>query len=113
MKIRNINGTSDNDCSCGSWIAHWEKFSGQKAPEFCPEESCVNTELVGAHVQKGGGNTDQKWYIYPLCQAHNKQQTGDLEVSGAYVLVLASKAETCDKMENRMTARLKKLLDEK
>ena len=51
---------------------------------------------MGAHVQKGGTSTDQKWYIYPLCKAHN-QQTGELEVSDSYRLVSANKSETCGK----------------
>lgn len=112
MKIRNINGTSDNDCSCGSWIAHWEKFSGQKEPIMCPVATCRKTGMVGAHVQKGGGSTDQKWYIYPLCQAHNKH-VGELEVSDAYQLVSANKAETCNKMESKLAERLKQLLSDK
>lgn len=96
MKIRNINGTSDTTCKCGTWLKHWEKFSGQTRPTYCPVGSCIRTDLVGAHVQKGGGSTDQKWYIYPLCNAHN-QHTGELEVSDAYKLVSANKKETCEK----------------
>jgi hypothetical protein len=45
-KIKNINGTSDNDCSCGSWMKHWEKFSGQTT-QFCTEKSCIGKDLVG------------------------------------------------------------------
>ena len=93
MKIRNINGTSDTTCSCGSWLAHWERFSGQST-EFCQADGCLNKDLVGAHVQKGGGSTDQKWYIYPLCNAHNRP-SGELEVSSSYKLVSANKSETC------------------
>jgi hypothetical protein len=93
MKIRNINGTSDTTCSCGSWLAHWEKFSGQST-KFCQADGCLNKDLLGAHVQKGGGSTDQKWYIYPLCGAHNKH-SGELEVSSSYKLVSANKSETC------------------
>jgi len=94
MKIKNINGTSDTICSCGSWIKHWEKFSGQTT-EFYQANGCYNKDLVGAHVQKASG-TDSKWYIYPLCNAHNKH-SGELEVSDSYKLVSANKSETCGK----------------
>jgi len=95
MKIKNINGTSQTTCSCGSWLKHWEKFSGQTVT-YCPVSACLKKDLVGAHVQKGGGSTDQNWYIYPLCNAHN-QSTEELEVSDSYKLVSANKKETCEK----------------
>ena len=93
MWIRNINGTSDTACSCGSWLAHWQKFSRQTT-EYCQQKQCTNKDVLGAHVQKGAGSTDQKWYIYPLCTAHNKH-VGELEVSDSYMLVSANKRETC------------------
>ena len=95
MLIRNINGTSRTTCRCGSWLAHWEKFSGQARPAMCPAVGCRGTELEGAHVQKGGGSTDQKWYIYPLCREHNRYR-GELEVVDL-PLVSANKAETCER----------------
>jgi len=103
MQIKNINGTSDTTCACGSWLKHWEKFSGMSAPTYCPSTSsldrfsktCVNKDLVGAHVQKAD-SSDNKWYIYPLCSAHN-QFKGVLEVSASYKLVSANKQETCEK----------------
>ena len=94
MKIRNINGTSDNKCGCGAWLKHWEKFSGQSVA-YCPVENCLGTEIVGAHVQRDDAS-DQRWYIYPLCSAHNKSTT-PLTVSDAYRLVSANKKETCEK----------------
>jgi hypothetical protein len=93
MKVKNINGTADTTCSCGSWLAHWQRFSGQKV-SICPADGCLKTDLVGAHVQKGGGSADQKWYIYPLCNTHN-MHVGELEVSASYLLVSANKSETC------------------
>ena len=94
MKIRNINGTSQATCACGSWLKHWEKFSGQTVM-YCPVDQCVRKDLVGAHVQKDGG-FDNDWYIYPLCSAHN-QSTGVLDVSATYSLVSVNKKETCEK----------------
>lgn len=93
MKVKNINGTSDTTCSCGSWLDHWKKFSHQTT-EYCQADGCFSKDLVGAHVQKGDGSTDQNWYIYPLCKAHNKH-SGELAVSSTYKLVPANKSETC------------------
>lgn len=95
MKIRNINGTSGTTCSCGSWIKHWEKFSDQSTPLYCPANGCLKKDLVGAHVQKSS-SSDGKWYIYPLCNSHN-QHVGELEVSDTYNLASANKGETCEK----------------
>ncbi len=94
MKLKNINGTSDNKCACGSWIKHWEKFSGQSTC-YCQAKGCLNVDVVGAHVQKAN-SSDDNWYIYPLCNAHNKH-TGELEVSSTYKLVSANKQKTCEK----------------
>jgi len=99
MKIKNINGTSQTTCACGSWLKHWEKFSGQSVPKYCPvitnHPGCTKKDLAGAHVRKYA-SSDEKWYIYPLCNAHN-QSTGVLEVSDSYKLVSANKKETCEK----------------
>lgn len=96
MIIRNINGTSQTTCNCGSWLKHWENFSGQIRPTYCPAFGCLKKDLLGAHVQKGGNSIDHKWYIYPLCAEHNKY-IGELEVSDSYKLVSANKKETCEK----------------
>jgi hypothetical protein len=94
-RIKNIRGTSDNDCKCSSWIAHWEKYSEQRVL-YCAEASCLNTEnIVGAHVQKVGA--DNNWYIIPLCKKHNAEVQLELEISNAYNFVSANKAETCEK----------------
>jgi hypothetical protein len=95
VKLKNINGTSNNNCKCGSWIIHWEKFSGQTTG-YCQATGCNNKNPLGAHVQKGGGSADQCWYIYPLCDSHNKQ-SGELNVSDTYKLVSANVKETCGK----------------
>lgn len=94
MKLKNINGTAQLNCSCGSWLQHWENYSGQTAT-YCGEVSCTNTDLVGAHVQKAD-SYDSAWYIYPLCNKHN-QAGGTLEVSDTYKLVSANKSQTCER----------------
>ena len=94
MTARNINGTTDSHCKCGSWLNHWRKFSGGTAL-YCSEKNCVeNYSLVGAHVQKPA--PDKNWYIIPLCLSHNSSIT-DLEVSNTTIFVPANKSETCEK----------------
>lgn len=94
MKVKNINGTTQNTCKCGSWLAHWENFSGQSLPTYCPEASCLNKPEVGAHVQKDDPN-DQSWYIVPLCREHNAQTGGTLTIINGVALVSANVAKTC------------------
>ena len=92
MKVFNINGTSDNDCKCGSWKAHWIKFSGKDWPTYCCEKSCTNPPTVGAHVEKVNGSNS--WYIVPLCAKHNKA-TNEMELYGNPTLVTANRGLTC------------------
>jgi hypothetical protein len=95
MKVKNIDGTSGSACGCGSWLNHWEKFSGQPIPGTCRESSCLETKLVGAHVQKDS-STDKSWYIVPLCAKHNAK-SDSLSVMDTVVLVPANVGETCEK----------------
>ena len=92
MKVFNINGTSDNVCKCGSWKAHWIKFSGKDWPNYCCEKSCMNPPTVGAHVEKVNGSNS--WYIVPLCDKHNKA-TNEMELYGNPTLVTANRGLTC------------------
>ncbi|HNT16722.1 MAG TPA: hypothetical protein PKJ37_02345 [Acidobacteriota bacterium] len=94
MKIRNINGTSQNTCKCGSWLNHWKTYSHQEIPGRCPVQNCPERVLVGAHVQKADSD-DNAWYIYPLCKGHNASTGHTLEVSDSYRLVSANIAGTC------------------
>ncbi len=96
MKIRNINGTSDNTCKCGSWLDHWKKFSGLSISIYCPVLSCYEKTEVGAHVQKDN-STDNSWYIVPLCKSHNAEKGKSLEVGDSTKLVSANVSETCGK----------------
>jgi hypothetical protein len=94
MKVNNINGTSENTCSCGSWLNHWNKFTRQTVPTYCPEKSCLKAPEVGAHVQKDS-YADRKWYIVPLCKNHNQETGSALEISDSIALVSANVNETC------------------
>lgn len=96
MKVTNINGTSDNFCNCGSWLKHWENYSNQSLPLYCPEKSCLNKPEVGAHVQKDSF-IDNSWYIIPLCKYHNGKFGETIEVSDSIALVSANVSQTCGK----------------
>ena len=96
MKIRNINGTSDNTCKCSSWLNHWEKFSGQTLPTFCSEKTCTQKPEVCAHVQKDS-STDTSWYIVPLCKTHNGETGKALEIGASVRLASANVSNTCGK----------------
>lgn len=93
MKVRNINGTSENTCKCGSWQNHWVKFGGKSVPTYCSESSCTGKDLVGAHVQKDS-SSDKSWYIVPLCKKHNAK-SDTLTISDSTVLVSANVSQTC------------------
>ena len=94
MRVININGTSDNVCSCGSWLEHWINFSNQSLPNHCPEKSCTKKPEVGAHVQKDSAY-DKNWYIVPLCKDCNAKTRGSLEIGDSIALVSANTSETC------------------
>lgn len=93
MNVKNINGTSDTTCKCGSWIQHWRNYSGQTATE-CRAKGCSRNDLLGAHVQKDV-NYDSSWYIVPFCGEHNSA-SGSVELVSGTQLVSANKSETCD-----------------
>jgi len=94
MEIRNIYGTSQNVCKCGSWLKHWANFSKQTIPKCCSVIGCNGKDLDGAHVQ-AEDYRDKSWYIYLLCATHNATKGKSLEVIEAYLLVSASIRETC------------------
>lgn len=96
MKVNNVNGTADNTCTCGSWLAHWKKFGGNTIPAYCQEKLCTKGPTVGAHVQKDG-STDRAWYIVPLCDAHNRETGKSLDILDSATLVSANVSQTCGK----------------
>jgi hypothetical protein len=96
MRVSNINGISDNACTCGSWLKHWEKFSGQALTTYCPQVTCVQKPAVGAHVQRGNSG-DSNWYIVPLCTAHNGKKGQSLDISDKVILVSVNVSNTCGK----------------
>ena len=96
MWVKNVNGTRDNTCKCGSWLDHWKKFSDQVLLSSCAEKTCPKKPEVGAHVQKDS-STDKAWYIVPLCNEHNRQTGKSLELMDRATLVSANVSQTCGK----------------
>jgi hypothetical protein len=94
VEVKNINGTSDNICRCGSWLEHWKKFSGQAIPVCCPETTCIGKPELGAHVQRDN-SADTSWYIVPLCRKHNGETGKSLTISDSVTLVSANINKTC------------------
>ena len=94
MRVKNLNGGTQNKCSSGSWLAHWEKFSGQNA-YMCFGKGCINRPSVGGHVQKDS-TTDKNWYIVPLCDDCNKKRGQDLDIWALALLIPANESETCE-----------------
>ena len=96
MRVTNINGTSQNDCTCGSWLQHWLNFSHQPLPRYCSELGCLQRPTEGAHVQIDWA-TDNEWYIVPLCAVHNALRGHTIELFSSATLVPANVDETCGK----------------
>jgi hypothetical protein len=95
MKL-NIETPSGPNCSCGSWLDHWNKFSGQPAQLLCPVLMCVEKNEVGAHVQKDS-SPDKTTYILPLCKNHSAQAGQSIAVNDYLPLVSTNISETCAK----------------
>jgi hypothetical protein len=96
MRVKNINGTSDNTCRCGSWLKHWKRFGGAVPYSYCAESSCRGSQEVGAHIQIEG-SADGSWYIVPLCSSHNAKTGGSFGLMDGTTLVSANVAQTCGK----------------
>lgn len=70
-KVHNIKGTSDRKPhKYKSWIAFWETKKGRTATQ-CANTNCQKSADVGGHVQKHGNETEDTWFITPLCNTCN------------------------------------------
>jgi hypothetical protein len=94
VRVKDFMGTIRQPCRCKRWLIHWERFSGQGIPMFCPVIGCDGAAEVGAHVRRDGPG-DQKWHIVPLCRKHRSQRGAVLMISSSIALVSADVGETC------------------
>lgn len=98
MKVKNLNGTSENNatplCKCNSWIDHYEQNYGKEVRnDACCVSGCNNTgDLVGAHVKKVDSNSH---YIAPICKSCNNKRGKELEISTDYRPLIPVKSKGC------------------
>ena len=92
MRVRNLNGPMQHKCRRSSWLAHWEKLSGQ-SPYMCFVKGCIKTPSVGGHVQMDSP-ADKTWYILPLCADCSKSTGQDLDIWDLALLIPAEASET-------------------
>ena len=90
--VRNVVGSGECKCGCGSWLDHHARFSGYTS-RLCSVSTCVRTADVGGHVQKCDA-LDTRWYIVPLCSSCNGQ-VDKFILSSTAVLVSANVGRTC------------------
>ncbi len=91
-QIKNINGITKDNCSCGDWLNHWNNFT-HKPAVFCAEIRCTQMfGLAGAFVQEIMDDTN--WYVVPLCEKH-QVATEELTLINNITLVSSEREETC------------------
>ena len=89
----NKGGTSDRNCSCGTWAQHWINYSGKPWPYECSVARCNNSPQLGAHVINPKVSGEK---IVPMCDSCNKL-SGTFSLKGGITLVNANTSETCGK----------------
>lgn len=98
--LKNENGTSSRpNCTCGSWIGHWEELCGLKAGK-CSVAGCELEGTEGAHITRPNAkNEDYKThsYIVPMCKKHNGKHGERLKSKVGVTFVWANVKETCGK----------------
>lgn len=97
IAVKHIRGSSEVSpkCKCGSWIKHWEKFSG-KTRDKCSVVGCTEAAMKGAHIKIVDG-TISSWYIMPVCESHNPPTNNEATVKSNTVFVPVRKDLTCEK----------------
>ena len=96
IEVQHIKGSSRlPKCKCGSWIKHWEKFSG-KTRDKCSVVGCTEDAMKGAHIEFVDGNIS-RWYIMPVCESHNPPTNEEVTVKSNTVFVPVRKDLTCEK----------------
>ena len=95
--VRNLNGTSKNQCECRSWLRHWKNYTGS-GRTLCAVVPCGREAEVGGHVQIDDWRSDFSWWIVPLCKQHNHyRNTREMYLDKRTELVSANVARTCSR----------------
>lgn len=98
VTMKNLNGTSDKNCKCGSWLDHWKTFAKVSSTPKCHVAGCNSSAEVGAHVilPKLENESLRKLnYIAPMCKSHNSQPDTEFKSKPDSFFVSANKALTC------------------
>ncbi len=98
VTMKNLNGTSDKDCKCGSWLDHWKVFTKVSSTPTCHVAGCNSLAEVGAHVilPKLDNEALRKLnYIAPMCKSHNGQPDTEFRSKPDSIFVSANRALTC------------------
>lgn len=98
ITMKNLNGTSDKNCSCGSWLGHWKKFAKTSTTPKCHVQGCESQAEIGAHVilpNMKNESLRKLNYIAPMCKSHNGQPDTEFKSKPDSVFVSANKALTC------------------
>jgi len=93
ISVKNLKGTANLSCGCGSWLKHWENYKNKKAA-WCTVVGCNKEATDGSHVKKAN-SADASTYIAPMCHDHN-MATSVLQV-GDGALAPANKQKTCER----------------
>ena len=93
MVVRNVKGTGERTCSCGSWLMHWQRFAGVKAI-YCGVFECVNPAELGAHVVKDA-EADGAECIVPMCKYHNALTEVLHPLARHVMMMTANVSKTC------------------
>lgn len=98
MRVKNLNGTGDRKCKCGTWILHFNKFSKRNLDwvSKCSVMGCNADATDGGHVKFLAG-TDESQYIVPLCKRHNLDFGAEFDIKAGVDRVSANVSETCGK----------------
>jgi hypothetical protein len=96
--MRNQTNTSELNCSCESWLAHWAAFSGISSAPRCHVDGCDALAEVGAHVflpNISDADLQGVSFIAPMCKSHNASSS-NMKSKLKMVFVYADKLRTCN-----------------
>jgi hypothetical protein len=92
---RNVNGSGDRTCPCGTWKKHWENFSNHSWPDKCAIKECNSKPILGAHVYHLDVSGEK---IIPACNECN-QLVGKFTLKPETKFAAANTSETCEKSD--------------